>query len=212
MNMNKTFLTHIAQKEKIDVKDLLHKLIPDIAIFANIEKSKFKNGFEAKHTDYIPLQVHQDNLYEIYSTGSWSGNTLKVPVLTEYFDNEYITDYRDFQFNNTLTISIDDLFIFDGKYTFSLEGQESESLISQRKETNLYVLIGILLDILVDKSQFSAKEQHNIIENPNGYIFKNQDQLIEAIEAYEMNNHGCKSSTLDKVFSIASKTLRSKLS
>lgn len=196
----KSFITDIARRQKKDVKDTLYELISLKNIFIGIENTKFQNGFERSNSNFIDLPLHRDNLYCIYSKGFWSGNSIKVAVSIQVGEDEWDTDYRDFLFNTELTITVDDLFIFEEKDEVqTLELPKS----SQKEEANTLLLVGVLLDILIDKPG------KRIMSLEKERIFKTQTDLINYIEKYDM--YGLKRASLESKFSKANAELKNKI-
>lgn len=209
IDRDKFYLTMIAKEWNEDAKDVLNKFMHnDINIFCNFEKHVLKMQIDCNNFAALPL--NRDILYLIYSKGSWTGDTFKMPLeRREPFNDEIIDAYGDVDFNSEITIGIEDLFVFE-QNLIDFENRNPDIFgtkleMSDREESSLYALIGVFLDMLVDK------KDKNLLPNPNDgkqYPFQSQAELITYVENYDI--WGLKKSSLEAKFAKANAVLDEK--
>jgi len=144
LNNDKLYLKHIAKRTgSKNIKDLLYELIPYKYLYAPVQNVEFMN----KKTGFTfldpasDLPVPESILNIIYSKNFWKGDVIRL--------DDHTTEAR---FKCEITISIDDLYLYEKDFK-SIEGQINNTVetgISEAEHQNLYKLIWILKDMLVD--------------------------------------------------------------
>ena len=222
----KLFLTAIATEKKISSpKEVLAVLIPHGRICAYLEKITHINGRKVTYADGDNIDVPPESflilepyLDIIFSKGAWEGNKIRVLCLD---DNAEECGTIELTFGKDIRLTLDDLFVFEPDLV-DLESRKpdifakptipttTEEALTPKVEGSLYVLIGILVDLLVDK------KGGNLLTLPTDgskYIFKKQEDLVGHIdnETHEKKVYGFKKSSLQEKFKAANSALKSKL-
>lgn len=200
---NKLYLKHIGGKlGKTDLKETLYLLIPHITLYTPVSNVTFNSTvtgysyFSSASDTPLPESV----LQVIYSKGHWIGKKFS---LNDDFQTAVI-------FSINTTISLEHLFVYENALSEIIKNQPDifqPTTISYTLEENLYTLIGIFIDLLVDKTS-KENQNENINKGKVSRPYKSQKELIEIIEEYDIR--GYKSSSLEEKFTKANRALRSK--
>jgi hypothetical protein len=203
MAKNKLYIKHIGNKlSKTDLKEILYLLIPHITFYTPVSNVTFNSDttgytyFQSASDAPLPEPV----LQVIYSKGYWAG---KQFALKDNFQT-VVT------FKTNTTISIEHLFVYENALSELVNNNPEifqPANISHTLEDNLYTLIGIFVDLLVDKTKEDGNSE-NINKGKFTRPFKSQKELMEKIEEYDIR--GYKSSSLEEKFSKANRALKSK--
>jgi len=207
------FLTTIAQAKNMKPEEALAALIPHITIYAYLENLTHINGREVTNPDGGKLAssigafpILPPYLHVIFSKGAWEGNKIRVPS----FDvNGCESRNIELTFGKDIRLSLQDLFVYEHDLV-ELESRVPdiatvEPATSPRLEESLYTLIGVLLDMLVDRRDKVLP----LPEGGSGYIFQSQAALIAHIdEKYDFR--GLKKSSLEAKFSKANAILQTR--
>jgi len=207
------FLTEIAEHKGLPPLKILRALTPHNIIYAHGKNLTRINGNNLPEiSPSIQIAVLRPYLDAIYSHGTWEGNKIKAPLYDENIEDYYLGEYT---FAQEISLSVNNLFVYADDLV-DLESRipdvftekpgtpaKTEETPSPRVEENLYGLVGILLDMLVERDG-------KYLPLPEGktYVFKNQADLIAHIEKYEV--FGLKKSSLEEKFSKANSVLREK--
>jgi len=212
----KLFLTAIAKEKNMEPAEILEALISYDVICAHVVDPLFMCSFfeKALRAPTTELRIPENCLFVILSRGAWEGNQIMYRLLDIDTGNEHSAQAR---FDENISLTIEDLFVFEHDLV-DLESQipalftakpttppKTEEPLSPKIEENLYALIGVFLDMLVDK------KGGNIIAKPHEgyeYIFRIQEDLIHFIANEKI--YGLGKSSLHKIFRLANLALRNK--
>lgn len=213
-NKKKLFLTTIAKEKKMEsAREVLAILIDHNKIYAHVEDVELTNTMIGMDFAITDLPVPEMYLQIIWSRGVWEGNRIKIRSF-DAGSAQYRT--TEATFSKDICLSIDDLFVYEDDLA-DLESltpdifarkvaasSSTENSLSPKLESSLYALVGILLDMLVDKKGDNYVKSSTLLDKDSEYPFKTQTELIVCIENnYEKHNLGLKSSTLETKFSKA---------
>lgn len=203
----KLFLTVIAKEKKMpSAKDVLAALISHSPIYAHVENVTLTSPTSSMDFAITDLPIPEMYLHILWSRGTWEGNRIEIRSFDVKAAEYSVTEAA---FDKDLRLSVDDLFVyehdlvdFEARNTDLFAGKPANST---RTEDSLYTLVGVFLDMLVDK------KGKNIFPAPtcdSKYIFQNQADLIEHIQRYEA--YGLKKSSLEEKFAKAHSILKEK--
>ena len=214
------FITAIAKEKKMEKAEVLAVLIPHISIFAHVGEailtcSLFEPSFRIP---MVELRIPEMYLHVILSKGAWEGHRIRGQSVDVETGQDRIDEAR---FGEAISLKVEDLFVYGPDLAY-LESQhpeifkkpstspQIEAAPSPRVERNLYALVGVLVDMLVD----GKGKGGNVLPLPEraNYVFKSQALVAHIDEKYEVHGHGLKHSTLEKIFGLANSTLREKMS
>lgn len=203
----KLFLTTIAKEKNMPPEEVLASLIPHDLIYAHVENVTLTNYFISKFFLITDLPIPEMNLNIIWSRGAWKGNRIQI----RSFDVEAVGYHvTEAMFDKDIHLSLKDLFVYEHDLVEFEKNNpkmfaQKPTTTPTKEEEKPYSLIGILVDMLVDK------KGKNTLPLPTGgkaYIFKNQADLIAQVEKYEF--YGLKKSSLEAIFGKANSALISK--
>jgi len=200
------FLKTIAEAKKMAPEEVLAALISRDLIYAPVENVTLSSPMVSMAFAITDLPIPEMYLNIILSRGTWEGNRIQIRAFDVEAVGYYVTEAT---FDKQIRLSRDDLFVYEPDLV-ELEKLNPDifakkPVITSKEEETLYALVGIFLDMLVDKKGKNILPLPNVV---NKYIFKNQAGLIAHIEKYEI--YGLQKSSLEDKFSKANSALNSK--
>lgn len=222
-NRNRLYLIDIAKENTItDHNDILSALMPYDIIYTsalNADRSvKIPDSdLTIKVPRTEPVKVNLVYLQEILRKKAWVGDVMESTIIlmndNPYEPGRQICPMRVIA-DDSLSISVEDLFVYESEFA-ALQDKHSDIFSqkqprTQKEENNLYLLVGILLDMLVKKGRNAVPYSLPDPEGDNKYIFKSQAALIRhIIEEYAV--YGLRESSLENKFSKANDILEAKI-
>jgi hypothetical protein len=214
----KLFLADIAKEKNLaSAQEVLAVLIPNIPVYAHVENVSLTNSMISKVFPITDLPIPEMYLNIILSRGAWEGRRIQI----RSFD--FVPRVTEAMFSKDIRLSLEDLFVFEPDLV-DLESRnpdifaekptkltipaEAEEPLSPKLEKSFYALVGILLDLLVDKK---GENFFALPTDGSKYTFASQADLVGHIEIETKAVYGFKKSSLEEKFGKANSILKAKL-
>jgi hypothetical protein len=174
--MSKIFIKSLCSKLRAKPEDVLHLLAEHDIIRGIVPSVALSNEMLKKGFDAIDLPISEEVVLCIATHGKWEGDRMTV----RHLDEQRVV-ISQATFKEKVSLTSDNLFVRDDDYSrIEQELHIAEAELSETESRNLYKLIWVLKDMLLDdgeerKYTFPIKRK-----------FTSQTQLITQIQGYDL--------------------------